>query len=73
MLEFILVLGTIFYGAPGIFWLIVWVYAWRMDPTQSPPGWRSSLIVLILATVFWPVTVQAAYLELLVKSYDSSC
>ena len=61
----------VLYVILALFWLIVWVCAWRMDPPS--PDWRSSLVVLILATVFWPVTVQAAYLELLVKSYDSSC
>lgn len=63
----------ILYVILALFWLSVWVYAWRIDPPSPSPDWRSSLVVLILATVFWPVTVQAAYLELLVKSYDRSC
>lgn len=45
--------------------LSIWLNAFRRDTSLSARERQLSLVVLAIATVFWPVVVPLSYLELL--------
>jgi hypothetical protein len=60
-------LSTAFYGLMAIRLFRIWWVFFKRD-TDLAPGWAYiSIAVLVLASVFWPVVVPFAYLELLGK------
>jgi uncharacterized membrane protein len=63
----LVVLSTAFYGLMAIRLFRIWWVFFKQD-TDLAPGWAYfSIAVLVLASVFWPVVVPFAYLELLGK------
>ncbi|NEO30539.1 MAG: hypothetical protein F6K36_08910 [Symploca sp. SIO3C6] len=55
-------LPTIYLSAAFYFFL-VWFGAFKRDMNISPQQKRISWLVLIVATIFWPIVVPISYLE----------
>jgi hypothetical protein len=59
---------------PGVFYLVMmpilltsWLGFFQQDADMSEEEKRLSLIVLVIATLLWPIVLPFAYLELLSK------
>ena len=57
----------IVYGFIGIRFLRIWLFFWQQDTALSDRDKFSSLAIVVLMTIFWPIVVPLAYLELLEK------
>lgn len=74
MVYLLLALLALFYVGMALRFFSVWLAVFRQDTSVSPqePG---SLMIIVLITIFWPVVVPFAYLELLTakKTAESFC
>lgn len=68
MIENIPLVFSIFvYGFIGIRFFRIWFFFWQKDTALSDKDKFPSLAIVIFMTVFWPLVVPLAYLELLEK------
>ncbi len=62
-----LVFSIVAYGFIGIRFFRIWLFFWQQDTALSDKDKFSSLAIVVFMTVFWPLVVPLAYLELLEK------
>lgn len=68
MMQITLAFFTIFYLAIASCLFTHWQELMQQDVYMTSGQWVVSKVLLVVATIFWPIVVPFAYLELLLKS-----
>lgn len=68
MKEMILVHLVVVYLLMSTRFLTIWLEFFRRDSSLSSQEKHLSWVTLVVATIFWPIVVPLAYLELLIKA-----
>jgi hypothetical protein len=71
MLKLLLVPAIVFYLLIAKSFFTTWLAVFKQDPDLSSEERFLVLVILSLATVFWPLIIPLAYLELISNSQST--